>query len=167
VTLAPQNVRDTEISLPISADLRAGVQGVQVLQPVLMGTPPLPHGGVESNIAAFVLRPIITSVSATRTQVEVNVSPPVGKSQQVVLFLNEYNPPADRPAHAYRFGAPSRDVLDAPDTSATITVPISGAVAGEYLLRVQVDGAESLLSVDANAASPTFNQYIAPRVTLP
>lgn len=38
---------------------------------------------------------------------------------------------------------------------------------GDYLVRIQVDGAESLLDVDANPASPTFGQYCGPKVTIP
>jgi hypothetical protein len=39
--------------------------------------------------------------------------------------------------------------------------------AGEYLVRVQVDGAESPLVVDGDPTSPTFNQFLGPLVTIP
>ena len=171
VDVIPQEVSETRLSLPLPAlpagTLRAGIQGVQVIRPLLLSIPPVPHRGVESNIAAFVLRPNLTAVSATSTQVQVTAAPPIGKEQRVVLLLNEANPPGNRPAREYRFEAPSRDVPDAPVTSATITIPISGVAAGEYLVRVQVDGAESPLQAETNPASPTFNQYTAPKVTIP
>jgi hypothetical protein len=41
-------------------------------------------------------------------------------------------------------------------------------VAGTYLVRVQVDGAESLLTVrsDPNQPDPNDPRYIAPQVTI-
>ncbi len=46
-----------DYQVPIPAALRAGVQGVQVIHRTLLGQPPTPHRGFESNAAAFVLRP--------------------------------------------------------------------------------------------------------------
>src|SRR5215212_6841842 len=57
----PQAVSDTQISVPLPENLRAGLQGVQVVQYVQMGTPPTPHRGFESNVAAFILRPTIAA----------------------------------------------------------------------------------------------------------
>jgi hypothetical protein len=176
VTPAPEDVSDTQIILPLSLalkspplaspplselTLRAGVQGIQVVH--------LPHRGVESNVAAFVLRPTITVINVSNVQgsgpaprsadVNVHIEPTVGRSQRVVLLLNERM--SEEPA-AYTFVAPPRTA----DTD-TVTIPISGVRVADYLVRVQVDGAESPLSVDTNPASPTFNQYIDPQVTIP
>lgn len=162
IDVTPGNMTDTEISLQLPPGLQAGVQGVQVAHQTLMGTPPVPHHGIESNVAAFVLHPSITaSVSDTTADVTVNFNPEVGKKQRVILLLNEFDPPEDRPAHSYSFNAPPRD-----RNALSIEIHISGVVAGVYLVRVQVDGAESLLTVDTDPSSPTFNQYIDPKVTL-
>jgi hypothetical protein len=48
-----------------------------------------------------------------------------------------------------------------------ITFHIAGVAAGTYLLRVQVDGAESVLQVDEDEDSETFKQIIGPKVTIP
>jgi hypothetical protein len=160
LTPAARDVSDTQINLLLSGpSLRAGVQGVQVIHQQLMGTPPVPHRGVESNVMAFVLRPTITAVSATSTNVTVQVAPGIGRTQRVVLLLNA--PTGETPT-AYAFVAPSRTV-----DSNNMIIPINGVRAGGYLVRVQVDGAESPLTVDTNPASPTFNQYIGPQVTIP
>jgi len=174
VTPASENVSDTQISLLLSSppfpagSLRAGVQGVQVVHPMMMGEPLTLHRGVESNVAAFVLRPTITGVSVSDVQgsgdeprsadVTVQVNPTVGKAQRVVLLLNERSNEA--PA-AYSFAAPSREA-----DADSITIPISGVKAAEYLVRMQVDGAESPLAVDTDPASPTFNQYVGPTVPI-
>lgn len=175
------SVGDTRIILPLAADmgLQAGVLGAQVLHPNMMGEsgsePATEHRGFESNVAAFVLRPIITDTDLANitnegdgrvgADVEISLNPEVGKDQRVVLLLTEFNPPSDRAARAYRFEAPPPDE-DAPDSAESIVIRVSGVRAASYLVRVQVDGAESLLETDANPASPTFNQFHQPRITL-
>jgi len=178
-TPAPEQITDTEISLPLPSGLQAGVQGVQVIHQMLMGKPPTPHHGVESNVVAFVLCPTITTPTVANTtshtvtdaannevtlfaaDVTVNVSPGVGEKQRVVLLLNEFDPPKDRPAHSYSFKAPPRD-----EGASLIEAHISDVVPGDYLVRVQVDGAESPLTPDTEPSSSTFNQYIEPKVTI-
>jgi hypothetical protein len=180
ITPSSADITDTEISLPLStllaspplsgAALRAGVQAVQVVHHLPMGTPPEPHRGVESNVAAMILRPTITvpvtvanvqgSGGAPRSaDVTVQVQPPIGGSQRLLLLLHEAM--AEAPA-AYNFAVAARQT----DVNA-VTIPVSGVRAGDYLVRVQVDGAESPLLVDTDPDSPTFNQFIGPLVTVP
>jgi hypothetical protein len=170
VTPAVEDVSDTQISLSLSlpqlSALRAGAQGAQVVQPMLMGTPPAQHRGVESNLAAFVLHPVIISIDTpvVLPNVVVTLSPDVGKTQRASLLLNELNAPINRPAREYSFdAAPHNRPADPPETD-TLTFPISGVVAGDYLVRVQVDGAASPLESDADENNPL---YIGPKVTIP
>lgn len=173
----PDDISDTQIIVAIPTQLQAGVQGVQVIQRALIGTPPLPHRGVESNLAAFVLQPTVDSstVGFTGTvgprpvsgTVVVSVAPPVGDQQRVVLLLNELvplsSPPAETPSESFSFVAPSRILsppVSPPGTRATIGIPIQGVKARTYLVRLQVDGAESPLEADANG------RYNAPKVTI-
>jgi hypothetical protein len=168
-------VTDTEISLPLPAGLAAGVQAVQIVQPVLMGTPPVPHTGVESNAAPFVLRPTITAivsgvssstingVTVHAATVGVTFAPPVAKGQRVILLLNEFQATPTPDARAYMFDAPAWDDIALPpgvDETADIDFSVSNVIPGEYLVRVQVDGAESLLGQDASG------RYATPRVTI-
>jgi len=134
---------------------------VQVVQQLKLGTPPTPHpgAGFESNVAAFVLAPRITTVppmSAARgTTLSLSVTPPIGREQRVVLLVGDH--PITLPARA---------LTDPPTaTSLGFSIP-DNFPTGVFLLRVQVDGAESPLEVDTNPASPTFNQYIGPKVTI-
>jgi hypothetical protein len=173
--VTPGEVTDTRISLPLAepplpADaLRAGVQGVQVVHRLLLGTPPEPHRGFESNVAPFVLRPTITDVQVANVQdtgnntrsadVTVTVNPKIGQGQRVALLLNEIS---DEAPEAYTFSIGPSDA-----DSESITIPVSGVKAADYLVRLQVDGAESILEVDEDPDSPTFNQYIGPKVTIP
>jgi hypothetical protein len=168
----PDAASDTHIAVPLPAGLRAGLHGVQVVQPALMGAPPTPHAGIESNVSAFVLQPTITvtaSPVSTRTvdgvtlstaDVTVSCGPPVGKAQRVVLLLNEFNPPAGRSPRAHGVPAPSRQLPSEPEETASLTIRIVDVVAGTYLVRLQVDGAESPLAIDASG------QYAAPQITI-
>jgi Pvc16 N-terminal domain len=177
---ADSDVTDSQIIVPLPGGLQAGVQGVQVIQRTLLGSPPAPHRGFESNVAAFVLGPRVvepigianlqgTGSAPRSARVDLTVDPAVGDTQRVVLFLNELiqtvSPPGtdEGQPQAYSFSAPSRIPLSPPNppgSSQTISIPISGVEAGDYLVRIQVDGAESPLGTDASG------QYNAPRVTI-
>lgn len=171
---------------PASGALRAGLQGLQVLHRLLMGTPPTLHDGVESNVMPLLLRPTIrqtaplaydiqlspphadTNGNLFRT-VTVTLDPEVAAGQRVVLVLNEFGNNTD-PA-AFSFLADTRTTAG---HTVTFTFPDGTIGAGDYIVRLQVDGAQSLPERDpvetdpiTNAPNPTFNQYIAPRVTFP
>lgn len=167
-------LEDARISFQLPAGLRAGVQGVQVVQRTMMGSPPEPHAGVSSNLAAFVLRPRVAEIVASIEDsvgdlhwgaAEVVVEPPVGAEQRVILFLNELGAPAGRAPRSYAFDAPFGHDLSPPSSppeeTNELTFPMSGVRTGTYLARVQVDGAESPLGADA---AGSFN---APTVTIP
>lgn len=159
VAIHPQNIVDQQIRLVLPDSLRAGVQSVQIVA----------ASGIESNVAAFVLRPTITQVhtsagnSADTVNLTVSTRLRIGKTQRVVVLLNDVssNVSSDvssvsstRPA-AYSFVAPPRQHDDD-----SIEVAISGVQPAEYLVRIQVDGAESLLTWQSN-------QYVGPKVSIP
>lgn len=170
VTSAPGDISETQITIPLPAVLRAGVQGLQVVHQMLMGTPPMPHKGIESNLVAFVLHPAIikkvtvsnlkgTGGAPRSADLTIKLKPIVGKEQRVVLLLNEIS---SGNAASYTFVDESRKT----DTG-TIKISISGVKAADYLVRVQVDGAESPLITDTDESSPTYNQYTDPKVKIP
>jgi hypothetical protein len=173
ITPAPENVSDTKISLLLPPELKAGVQGLQVVHEISMGTSPKYLTGAESSAAAFILRPTITpsvsNVTSTisngntlySADITVSFNPIVGNTQRVILLLNEFNPPDDQLARSYSFHAPIRDQ----DVN-SIVIQITGIEGGDYLVRVQVDGAQSPLIVDTDPVSPTFRQYVNPKVTI-
>lgn len=171
--ITPAQISDKEIILPLASVsselLRSGVQSLQVIHQTITGTPPIVTGSIESNAAAFVLRPTIIQIKVSQLQgsddepreanINVKVNIIIGKTQRVVLILNErtnINPAS------YIFDAPKRRQTN----SQSITFAIKGVKPGEYLVRVQIDGAESVLSIDTDKNSPTFQQYNAPKVNL-
>jgi uncharacterized protein DUF4255 len=163
VTPDRDKTSDSEITIKLPAGLRAGVQGLQVVQPRLMGTPPVAHRGVSSNLAPFVLHPAIVSTAVAANEIAATVKPRVGKTQRATLLLNELNPPSTRAPRAFSFEATPRKPADPPDTD-TPRFPFSGVPAGDYLARVQIDGADSALVPDPDPNQPRF---IGPKVTIP
>jgi hypothetical protein len=179
--ITPAEVSDTQIKFlldmpPFDAQsLRAGVQGLQVVQPLMMGTPESEHGGYESNVAAFVVHPAVTAgvapvsnhvvdgVTLCTADITLNFIPRVGVRQRVALLLNEFDPPLDRPARAYRFDVPFTPSNPADTSVASIVARVAEVAAGDYLLRVQVDGAESLLDPGPDPDNPF---YASPQVTI-
>jgi hypothetical protein len=169
---------NTRIVLSVPTGLQAGTHAVRVVHRTMMGIPPTPHLGVESNLMAFVLSPSITrdangdhEITVTDIQpdegntkkanVTVMLEPEVGQRQRVVLLLNEKQPPDTRPPRSYGFEAPPRTQPASPETSASITIPVSGVAPGSYLVRVRVDGVESMLETNSSGA------YDSPEVEIP
>lgn len=182
--ITPSEVSPTEISFVLSAPpfpadtLRAGAQGIQVIHDINMGTPETPHKGFESNVAAFVLRPSVAvgAVNITNTSVVdgttfhnatvvLNFTPRVGVAQRVALLLNEFDPPPppNRAPYAYRFDAPVTPLNPGDLSVASLTASVTHVASAKYLVRVQVEGAESVLQTDADPNNPKF---ISPQVNL-
>jgi hypothetical protein len=180
VVPAAADISDTRISVKLPAGLSAGVQGLQVVQPRLIGTPPVAHPGVQSNLAAFVLHPTINkkvdstpdvsvstvtiAVDGTRSaDLTAKLTPRVTKKQRAVLLLNESNPPSDRAPRAHSFDAAPHNQPADPAKTDTLVFPFSGVAQGDYLMRVQIDGADSPLEQSADVDNPV---YVGPKVTI-
>jgi hypothetical protein len=169
--VSPQKVEANQIEISLAsfdiATLNPGVQSLQVLHFQNGSQPPDPRRKIESNGAPFILRPTLVSVTSEDLEdtdeglsgdIVVTVSPPVAPRQPVVLLLNERS---TRQPAAYSFDCPRRA-----DTTTTLRIAVRDVKAGEYLVRLQVDGAESLLTVDTDPSSPTFEQYNGPTVVI-
>jgi hypothetical protein len=164
------SVTPTEVRVELDDPaLRAGVLGVQVVY----------AGGATSNIAPLVLRPRIAQDAGSDYEItvqgvetdpedgthsatlEVVLAPEVEPQQRVELFLNAFRPAPD-PGAAYSFSAEERDAV-----GDTVTFPVTGVASGTYLLRLQVNGAETTMDLESDEADPNFGYYVQPAVTLP
>lgn len=143
--------------------LRAGAQSVRVRHSVLMGSPPTPHRGAESNAMPLVVRPTIagavTYSAGSPPTIQLTVSPAVDPQQTVLLLIDEPDVPNPR---AHVFAASPRATI-----TGSLTFAAPGLGAGSYLVRVQVDGAQSVLIRDTTTGSPTFGRYVQPSLTVP
>jgi hypothetical protein len=137
---ADDQITATRIIVPLPADLQPGLHAVQVAHRVDFGTgfPSEPHRGFESNVAAFVLAPRITDPSpvnvAPNGNLSLGISPAVGPGQRATLLVGSST-----------ISIPARPPNDPP--ASKLNFPIPALAAGDYLLRVQIDGAESPLKV--------------------
>ena len=122
------------------------------------------HSGFESNVSTFVLMPRISlpitpatvadpGGGAALPALKVDLDVIVGADQRVVLLLN--STPAGN-SLAYSFVAPARSA-----DASSVTIAIPNVAAGEYFIRVQIDGAASPLELDP------ANLNFGPTVTMP
>jgi hypothetical protein len=140
--VVPDLVQPRTLRVIVPATLEAGVRTVQVARNINFGAPTDPHGAL--------LSPATAAVGATLT---LTISPPVGRRQRAVLLIGGQSVEIDpRP-------------LSAPDTQPTLGFPIPAGFApvpapGQPL-RVRIDGAESLVTLDNTLVPPAFVPRIA------
>jgi hypothetical protein len=155
-----------EVALPLPAGLAAGPHSALVKLGIDLGPPTGRRLAYASNLAAFVLQPVVTktggafNVSVANVQgtgtaprsatIKVQFDPPVGPKQTATLELLQ------GPGVAYVFASPARTA-----PAAELDVPVSGVAAGDYVVRVRIDGAASPVDLDAGQAPA------APKVTIP
>jgi len=162
--IASTLITDSEIRLelpdPDASPLRAGIKSLQIVHSIMLNEPPTEHDFSSSNVFPFALRPTIATVAMQGAAIHIQFITRVGKSQRVFLILNELNNPEPK---SYRLNAPKNNGVTDPVTETdVIDFPIVGIVgSGIYLVRVQVDGAESMLQ---KADDGKYNQ---PQVTVP
>lgn len=179
-----EDVGEREIRVTVPAAVRAGLVGVRVEHRLLLGEPPAERAAGESNVAPLILRPRIrrdpvtddyqVSVAGVTADgdlragdLNVTLDPAVGRRQRVIAQLNQLDPAVGEAPTSYSFTDESRDVEGEPDETNALAIPFSGVLTGSYLVRIQVDGAESPLDRDDDETSPTFEQLIEPRVDIP
>lgn len=150
----PLTVSDQRLAVIVPANLLPGVNTMQVVHSLDFGTSAVPHQGIASNVAAFMLAPQIVPplpiTVASGASLTLELRPPVGRTQRVTLVVGERT-----------IQIPARPADD-PATTTTLSFPIPPDFpADTVLLRVQVDGAESPLSFNE-----TSGLYDAPKVTI-
>ncbi|HLO86904.1 MAG TPA: DUF4255 domain-containing protein [Nostocaceae cyanobacterium] len=164
-TATPQTVTETQITLALSSiptnSLRAGVQSLQVIHP---------QRNLTSNVVPISLRPTIQDISISNVKgrgidprsadISVVVNFLIGRNQDVALILTARSLTQ---GVSYTFDHSKHQRSD----SQTITFAINDCLPGTYLARLIVDGAESLLTVDRDPRSQTFEQYIGPILVIP
>lgn len=171
LVISPTSVQDREIVFSLEdmalPQIQAGVQSLQVIHRIA-STSPLITNAIASNVMPFVLCPTIVNVSVNQLEeiednlrsavIVVQLDVLVREKQKVVLALNEWT--SDNPS-IYLFDRPPL-----PSTISTIEIPITNIKAGEYLVRMRIDGAESKLGVDDDPDSPTYNWYNSPKIVI-
>ncbi len=156
--IIPQEITEAKITLQLSAlsaqefnSLKAGVQGLQVVHLIQNRLIANSSQRIESNVIPLILRPIITINPQTDNleeveddlysgMIEIQIDLRVGLKQRAFLLLNGIS--SDN-LKSYIFAARRRN-----QNSHTLTFSLENVKQGDYLVRVQIDGAESMLNVD-------------------
>ncbi|MEM7797151.1 MAG: DUF4255 domain-containing protein [Cyanobacteria bacterium P01_C01_bin.118] len=173
--LTPQQVSKQQVEITLAtlsssekAQLRAGAQGIRVAHVETVDNSQ--NFSILSNLVPIVLCPTIQterpfSLELTEHdedvyggQLSLAVDVTVAPHQSTYLLLNDQ----ERDAQVYVCKGERRTE----DTN-QLTFPITEIRGGTYLVRVQIDGAESPLEVDPPAAeNPMMQRYIGPTVTI-
>lgn len=127
-TIAPDRI---EVTLPDDAALQPGPTAALVQNDLLIGEPPTPHRGFRSNLAAFVVVPEITTLTP-----DLNADPQTLTIQGTRLWsetLDRLTIVGSEVVRTYTTETPGEIAFDLP------ALP-----AGAHLVRVRVNGAESL-----------------------
>jgi hypothetical protein len=127
-TITPNRI---EVTLPDDPALQPGTTAALVQNDLLIGEPPVPHRGFRSNLAAFVVVPEITALVP-----DLNADPKTLTVQGSRLWsdtLDRLTIVGSDVIRDYTTGTPTEIVFNLPDLP-----------AGAHLVRVRVNGAESL-----------------------
>lgn len=158
--MVPTLIESNRLSVLLPAALGAGVNTAQVVHPVDFGTPSEPHRGLESNVIAFMLRPLLDvapGLSVARgATLSFSVTPPVGAGQRVALLLDGTS-----------LALPARAPASPPLSSLSVAIP-THFEPGSYFARLMVDGAQSdlVLESDAVQPDPLKKRYAGPKVVV-
>ena len=179
VTVKNRSQINLTLPAPLPDGIFPGIQTLKIIRIIEMGTPAVPHGGIESNTEVFIIHPIITvsvessnpavinGIPVRNGEIKIIFNPKVNKDQRIILFLNELNPPQTRSAFAYSFEAPVKNGIVDPDTETdNVIFEFKNVRPADYLIRVKVEGAESLLEQNEDENSPEFQKFIKPKVTI-
>ena len=164
----PQEVSDRQILLDLNtishSELHPGVRGIQVIK-----RNDRDRRINESNVYPLVLLPTLQEIAVEaitplgeeqyRVRVSLATQPTIGKNQRLNLILNSTTGERER---EYILKIPPLET-----DSDRIVTEIDSVLAGEYLVRLQVDGVESLLTIDTDENSPNYQKFIAPLLVIP
>ena len=172
-TPAPSQVRPTSIVLPLADLATPPLPGLVPLSAVIsleLGDPPVPHGALISNTVALPLAATFTHALTPDTErvvdgvtyrsgdLTLTTTPPIGARQRVSLALNRLGGTTPR---QYSFDAPRDNGVTPPaETTAQIVFRYTDVAAGDYLMRLRVDGVDSPLGVDG------AGNFDSPQVTI-
>ncbi len=151
---------NAELRVVVTAAVPAGVHSAQVLHRSTAGPPGSQPARTlaASNAVPVVVRPTVTVGAVDALEVTLGVDPPIQPRQRIAVLLRRLSEPVD--------GEPDDVTLELSPVAAgepptpALTVSRDGVPAGDWLVRLQVDGIESL----PEASGETFDQ---PALTLP
>jgi hypothetical protein len=163
---ATGSVAPDRIALTLPAGLTAGTHTIAVRQAVRIGANGPTRSLFASNLGSFVLQPTIAR-TGTDHDIEVTDVQGTGSAQRSATVTVKVDPPAGRRqtatlelltvagvAHTFLAGSRTEDTPQ-------LGFAVEGVAAGDYLVRVRLDGAESPLELDDQRVP------VEPEITIP
>lgn len=137
--------------------LPLGLRKVKVVQPMLIGSPPTEHEtAFSSNMVPFILCPSDVSLSSAEVrpgeEITVTFAPPAKPSDEVAVLIG-----------GRVIAVPKRPEDSNPINQVTIRIP-NDMKPDRYVVRVRINGIDSLTKPDENPESPTRGQFVLPGV---
>jgi len=134
------------VRVTLPATLMAGTRTVRVQRMVTFPGSSAAHQGFSSSPAPFQLIPVIQTPVPSATagsSFTLTLTAAVGRTQQVTVYIGDTAIPIAEPP------------ASAPASSATIACPVPmGFPANTYPIRVEIDGAQSMLTPTAAGLTP-------------
>ncbi len=167
LTADPALTRTDQVEGVLPADLRPGLSSFQIVHRLLKPEGELPPPatgdvpGERSNLVPIAVRPALDDppVALTNRQVDGDgivsftataaFTVDVGQRQRAELLLNAMTADGDGNFRSYVFVSPDPAPATPDSDTATRVFTISNVLAGNYLVRVVIDGAESALTAGA------------------
>jgi hypothetical protein len=144
--VAPSAVDDGRVVFTPPASLAPGVHPVRVLHGIVLGDS---VRILDSNEIAMARQATVTASEVTNGEVVATLDIAVGDRQRASVLLDELDG-----AGSYRFDA--AHPLPGPRDPKTVEVATAGVAAGAYLLRVQIDGVDTVVGEDLRTPAVEF-----------
>jgi hypothetical protein len=158
--LAPSApLRDDALDVVVTSDVPAGLLALSVVQQERPGPPgsPAPRTLARSNVLPLLVRPVVTSLGSTPTAVTIGISPPIRPGQRCEVDLARRNAV---PGATNTISVQLAPLEPGLPPAATIQLSRGSVPDGEWLVRVMVDGAQSIPTMSADV-------YDGPLLSLP
>ncbi|MDH4273637.1 MAG: DUF4255 domain-containing protein [Gammaproteobacteria bacterium] len=163
--LIPSLIEDLKIEMNLAdapADVvRSGAQTLTVLHYV--GPTSDLRIAAESIAVAVIVHPRLKAIAVDDVVIRedglrdatlsIDVVPTLASGQRISVLMNSYSA-ATTPSYSFTLAPPASD-------TAHLVINVTGVAAGEYLLRIQVDGAMSALGTDI------AGRYATPKLVMP
>jgi len=142
----PASVDDGQVVFTPPAGLAAGVHPVKVRHEIAIGDV---VRVLDSGEIAMARQGTVTAAQVDAGSVVATVDLPVGDRQRVSVLLDELDG-----AGGYKFTAPYP--LPGPRDPHAVTVPAPNVAAGNYLLRLRIDGVDTAIGADFRTPAVEF-----------
>lgn len=171
-------VSNSAVTIPLPAGCLAGMRQVRVMGELIPGSGRYVIG---SNSVMLEVQPVIDSTevfedstgSETVWKVRLQAAHAIDYSQQAELLLNGYGATANTGFGSFVLTDAERESLgtdaegnpvESPDDP--IVFELTDVPSGDYLMRLRVDGANSVLTVDTTDPNPLNQPYTGPLLSI-